>query len=497
MNPVTWVKDKFQVQTPERQKQIVIAVLAALMLLFAYVIISAFSEEPKQRQPRGDNRIKYDLLTGREAENLGINAIAAQLEMINKRIQRVEEGAIGQRTPGAPGPDGAEGGGEGAAEFDIGWESLAEDPKLSEEDKQLLLEIKQRREDGGRRRAIDTDKPGKERKVSDIATGTVISPPVEPIQVVQAPKIVIPPAKLNNGAKIKSFSEKRTQEASTEDGEEKPSERGSQSGDKKGPERNINDTSTITLPAGSIIGGTLITGMDASSANSAKREPFPALLRIKQEAILPNRYSMDIRECFMIASGYGDLSSERAYLRAEAISCVKEDGTILESSVDAYAVGEDGKTGIRGRVVSKEGAMIARGLLSGFLSGLSTAMKPARIPVMSLNPEEGFQTERPDASVVAEQSMLSGISSASTEIAKYYLDMAKNMFPVIEIDAGRKVDFIVSRGARLSGNSNAMNNLQGGGMNPNQGYNYPMQQPGMRGGVMNQMQNFNQFGPMQ
>src|SRR3546814_6203967 len=55
------------------------------------------------------------------------------------------------------------------------------------------------------------------------------------------------------------------------------------------------------------------------------RSPFPSLIRIKNEAILPNRFRADFRECFLIAGGWGDLSSERAYLRAERLSCVRND----------------------------------------------------------------------------------------------------------------------------------------------------------------------------
>ncbi|MDJ1478821.1 TraB/VirB10 family protein [Bacillus sp. LS15-K4] len=87
----------------------------------------------------------------------------------------------------------------------------------------------------------------------------------------------------------------------------------------------------------------MTTGLDAPTHESARREPFPALLRIQKEAILPNRFRADIKECFLIAAGYGDLSSERAYLRGETISCVREDGGVIETRLDSYAVGEDGK----------------------------------------------------------------------------------------------------------------------------------------------------------
>lgn len=65
----------------------------------------------------------------------------------------------------------------------------------------------------------------------------------------------------------------------------------------------------------------------------ASAHPFPSTLRIQKEAILPNRFRADVRECFLIVSGYGDLSSERAYLRGETFSCVREDGGVIEAKL--------------------------------------------------------------------------------------------------------------------------------------------------------------------
>ena len=47
----------------------------------------------------------------------------------------------------------------------------------------------------------------------------------------------------------------------------------------------VQEAPPLYLPAGSIISGTLITGLDAPTHESARREPFPALLRIQKEAI--------------------------------------------------------------------------------------------------------------------------------------------------------------------------------------------------------------------
>src|SRR5699024_3241208 len=138
----------------------------------------------------------------------------------------------------------------------------------------------------------------------------------------------------------------------------------------------------VYLPAGSIVTGVMITGMDAPTHNAARTEPFPSLIRVKKEAILHNRFRADVRECFIIASGYGSLSAERAYLRAETLSRVRADGGVIEVALNAYAVGEDGKVGLRGRVVSKQGQMLAKSLAAGFFSGMSQVFNRAPVPTI-------------------------------------------------------------------------------------------------------------------
>ncbi|MFX9343881.1 TrbI/VirB10 family protein, partial [Acinetobacter baumannii] len=75
--------------------------------------------------------------------------------------------------------------------------------------------------------------------------------------------------------------------------------------------------------------------------------------------------------------------SERAYLRGETISCVTKQGKVLEADFPAYAVGEDGKAGIRGRLVSKQGQVIGRALMAGFLDGVSKAFDVKPVPVLA------------------------------------------------------------------------------------------------------------------
>jgi len=213
---------------------------------------------------------------------------------------------------------------------------------------------------------------------------------------------------------------------------------------------NIKDEPGTYIPAGSMIEAIVLVGMDAPTSKQAKRDPFPALMRFKKEAILPNRYTADIRECFLITSGYGSLSSERAFLRGETLSCVREDGGVIETRFDSFAVGEDGKTGVRGRLVTKAGALVGKAMLAGFGEGLAKALDVAVVPTV--------QTGDSDSAVSFQQIMsqealqtgaVGGVSKSLTKASEYFLDMADEMTPVIEIDAGRVIQFVVSRGVSL------------------------------------------------
>ena len=203
------------------------------------------------------------------------------------------------------------------------------------------------------------------------------------------------------------------------------------------------------IPAGSIFSGTLITGLDAPTSDAVKKDPFPVLLRIKKEAILPNRYRADVRECFLIASGWGDLSSERAYVRSERLSCVREDGNVIETNIDMYAVGEDGKAGIRGRLVSKQGQVIARALMAGFMEGFANMFTKVPVPQLNTSPGTTALYQQQFSQEALESASLQGVGNAFKKIADYYIQMAKNIFPVIEIDAGRAIDFVAVRGIKI------------------------------------------------
>jgi conjugal transfer pilus assembly protein TraB len=214
--------------------------------------------------------------------------------------------------------------------------------------------------------------------------------------------------------------------------------------------RNIIKKGSLYLPAGSILTGTMMTGMVAPTSTNSRRDPVPALIRIKKEAILPNHFKMDVKECFLLMSGYGELSAERVHLRGERFTCVLKDRSVVELKLESYIVGEDGKEGLRGRLVSREGQVIAKAMGAGFLSGISEITKPTAITGLQTNPGASTLFQSPNAGSAVQAGTFSGVSSAADKLSEYYISMAEKIFPVIEIGSGRRVTVIVTKGTKLA-----------------------------------------------
>lgn len=206
----------------------------------------------------------------------------------------------------------------------------------------------------------------------------------------------------------------------------------------------------FTLSMGSIISGTLLNGVPAPTGLDNASEPVPVLMRIKREAIMPNHYTLDIVDCHLLGSAVGSLSSSRALIRAESISCNTHTGEAIEKQITAYAVdAEDGMAGIQGDVVFKSGAMIANTMLATGIQGFADAFSPNRVNAINTSPSatELWQTQNMDRAVGA--GIGRGFSGGAERIADYYMHLAEQTFPVIELIPGIEVDFIVQKGMTL------------------------------------------------
>lgn len=207
---------------------------------------------------------------------------------------------------------------------------------------------------------------------------------------------------------------------------------------------------TVYLPVGTMVKGVLLSGLYAPTGVNARKDPFPVILRIQDEAIMPNLKKADLKECFLTLSGYGDLSSERALMRGETLSCVANDNSVIETKFPSYAVGEDGKAGIGGRLITRNGRALRNAMLSGFFSGMSDAFETTKVQKLDISGSSSETYEKAMSSENLNNGLFNGASDALGKLADYYMSMAEQTFPVIEIDAGREVTVTLTQGTDLT-----------------------------------------------
>ncbi|MDE0174787.1 MAG: hypothetical protein OXM60_15250, partial [Defluviicoccus sp.] len=115
------------------------------------------------------------------------------------------------------------------------------------------------------------------------------------------------------------------------------------------------------LPAGAHAEAVVLAGVDASAGISSQGDPRPVLMRITGPAWTAaedgTALQVDIDGCTVTGAAHGDLSSEKVYVRFRTMTCAgPEPGTVVETDVAGFVAGS-GKTGVRGPVVSREGAL--------------------------------------------------------------------------------------------------------------------------------------------
>ncbi len=200
------------------------------------------------------------------------------------------------------------------------------------------------------------------------------------------------------------------------------------------------------LPAGTFMKAVVLSGVTASTGGTAAANPMPMLMEVTETARLPNQFRSAVERCFVTASATGDLSSERVLVRLDRLSCMKKDGKAVDVRVQGYVTGEDGKTGVRGRLVSRSGQAIANAVFLGALSGLGEAVS------LSAQNTTTYASGASTKSVTNpwKAGLGEGMSQAMDRIVDYYLRLADKIFPVLELDGGRTVEVVLSQGVTIA-----------------------------------------------
>ena len=206
------------------------------------------------------------------------------------------------------------------------------------------------------------------------------------------------------------------------------------------------ETTSLYLPP-SFMEAILLSGLDAPTSSDAKGNPVPALLKVKTPAFLPNSVRADLKGCYVIADGRGNLATERAELLLVSLSCLDRKGrAVIDQKVKGFVVDQDSKIGLRGRVVAKMGSMIARSMIAGFFGGVGDVLKSSATTT-AISPLGTTQTVSPGD--LAKAGVGNGLASGFKDIEKFYMELARQTMPVVEVSAAKPVTLVISEGVNL------------------------------------------------
>lgn len=208
----------------------------------------------------------------------------------------------------------------------------------------------------------------------------------------------------------------------------------------------IEKSLTNYVPIGSYVKAVILSGVSASAAVKSQADPLPILFRITGPAVTANNQEIDLSGCTVTGEAYGDISSERAFVRLHDMTCSKQANKIIETKVEGYAAALG--TGIQGKVISREGALIQSSFWSGLFGGIGQATSQASTTI-STNPLGSVESVKGED--MLKNAIGKGIASSAERISKYHIERAEQYHPVIEIKASREVELVFIRGAYLDG----------------------------------------------
>jgi hypothetical protein len=186
------------------------------------------------------------------------------------------------------------------------------------------------------------------------------------------------------------------------------------------------------LPAGSLIPGIVISGVDAPTGKAADKGASASTIRITGPAILPNGERVDLEGCFITNDVRGDLATERAVFRPQRITCSLKEG-IVDTALQGYVTGKDGSLGFRGKVINKQGSALLYAGLSGFVGGIGNAYGGGdnKNTISLTGGSAGFNL--PDPSDAMKSGASQGLSASADLLSEYYKEQLDLLYPVIEI----------------------------------------------------------------
>ncbi len=206
-------------------------------------------------------------------------------------------------------------------------------------------------------------------------------------------------------------------------------------------DNSIQKKRVIKLPP-SFMKGFLLTGMDAMTIEGSNDSPEPMMIRVQAPAVLPNEVKANLKGCFVIAEGYGNLATHRVDARLKSLSCIDLAGnSVIFELIKGYVQDGDGKRGIKGVPVHRAGALIARSMIAGAFEGIGNAITGS---AQTTNISALGQVNNTPSGNLAKAAIGGGISAGAKDVRSLFLQLARQSSPVIEVGAAKEISVVIT-----------------------------------------------------
>ncbi|NLR40559.1 TrbI/VirB10 family protein [Novosphingobium sp. ERW19] len=209
------------------------------------------------------------------------------------------------------------------------------------------------------------------------------------------------------------------------------------------------------LPPNSIAVARVIVGVDANAGVRSETDPLPVVLRITGPArSVYDRGRLlktEISGCLVNGAARGDLSSEKVYVKLQRMTCPQKGGRYAVSDVKGF-IAFGGKTGVRGRVVSREGALVGQAFLAGLAGGFGRGFAANSTSLLTGSTVNvNGERQKLGTGDILQGGIGEGVATSGDMVSKYLIERAEQYQPVIEMPTGIDVEIVFLEGVFIQG----------------------------------------------
>jgi len=199
------------------------------------------------------------------------------------------------------------------------------------------------------------------------------------------------------------------------------------------------------VPTGTFVTAIVTGGADTNAGVLGQGDTVPMVFQTINHGVLPNGAKSRLKNCTITGSSYGEISSSRGIVRTDRMSCIFDDGEIIDLPVKG-TVFNFGRNGIRGTTILRNGKIVQMAGVSGLLTGIGdtgTALSTNN----SISALGATSSVDPSSAVL--NLLGNATSSVGSKLSEYYIQLAELYHPIVELNQGNIVNIVFLEGFPL------------------------------------------------